>query len=116
MTRETRYLENHHDTMHACCIDIDARCAHMTYLQLSLLHIPAIVLHANSLSGEVWSRWYTPAHALGGWRQRLAARRERQPVAVPSDPAPTAADPASSTHGPSAVSPRLSEQLRLFED
>jgi hypothetical protein len=78
--------------------------------------IPAIVLHANSLSGEVWSRWYTPAHALGGWRQRLAARRERQPVAVPSDPAPTAADPASSTHGPSAVSPRLSEQLRLFED
>ena len=65
---------NHQQAMHATCIDIDPRCAHMTYLQLSLLHIPAVVVHGNSLSLEVWSRWHTPAHVLGGWRHRLERR------------------------------------------
>ena len=63
---------NYQGAMHATCIDIDLCCVHMTYLQASLLHIPAIVLHGNSLSNEVWSRWYTPAHVLGGWRPGLA--------------------------------------------
>lgn len=44
----------------------------MTYLQLSLLHIPAVVVHGNALSLEEWGHWYTPAHILGGWRARLA--------------------------------------------
>lgn len=46
----------------------------MSYLQLSLLHIPAVVIHGNSLSLQVWSRWHTPAHVLGGWRRRLERR------------------------------------------
>ena len=104
---------DHQEAMHACCIDIDPRCAHMTYLQLSLLHIPAIVLHGNALSGQVWSRWYTPAHVLGGWRQRLATRRERQPGAVPPDAAAVAAPPAASAP---IVSPGMVEQMKLFED
>ena len=58
------------------CTDIDLRCVHMTYLQAALLHIPAIVVHGNSISREVWSCWYTPAHVLGGWSRRLAARRQ----------------------------------------
>jgi hypothetical protein len=37
--------------------------------------IRLLLQDGNSLSGEVWSRWYTPAHMLGGWSQRLAERR-----------------------------------------
>ena len=68
--------QNYQQTMHATCIDIDARCVHMTYLQLSMMHIPAIVVHGNALTGEVWGMWYTPAHILGGWRAKLRQRRQ----------------------------------------
>ena len=43
------------------CSDIDIRCVHMTYLQLSLAGAPAIVKHQNSLTRELWSVWKTPA-------------------------------------------------------
>lgn len=44
--------------------DIDIRCVHMTYLQLSLAGVPAIVKHQNSLSQESWSVWKTPAYIM----------------------------------------------------
>ncbi len=44
------------------CADIDIRCVHMTYLQLALAGVPAIVKHQNSLTNEVWSVWKTPAY------------------------------------------------------
>jgi N-6 DNA methylase len=76
---------NYQDAMHATCIDIDPCCVHMAYVQLSLLHIPAIVVHGNALSAQVWGLWYTPAHILGGWRWKLRARRE----ATDGDPVAT---------------------------
>lgn len=42
--------------------DIDLRCVHMTYLQLALAGVPAIVRHQNTLARECWSVWYTPAY------------------------------------------------------
>ena len=58
----------------------------MTYVQLSLLHVPATVVHGNALSMEVWGTWYTPAHILGGWtfklRRRLEADLLREAVAL----------------------------------
>ncbi|KVK89437.1 N-6 DNA methylase [Burkholderia sp. MSMB1498] len=68
--------ENYQQTLHATCIDVDARCVHMTYLQLSMMYIPAIVVHGNALTGEVWGIWYTPAHILGGWRAKLRQHRQ----------------------------------------
>jgi len=62
---------NYQQAMHATCIDIDATAAHMAYVQLSLLHIPAIVVHGNALSLEQWGYWLTPAHVLGFWNARL---------------------------------------------
>ena len=44
------------------CGDIDARCVHMSYLQLSLAGVPAIVKHQDALSRKLWSVWYTPAY------------------------------------------------------
>ena len=43
------------------CSDIDLRCVHMAYLQLSLAGVPAIVKHQNTLTRELWSVWKTPA-------------------------------------------------------
>ncbi len=42
--------------------DVDLRCVHMTYLQLALAGVPAIVRHQNTLTRECWSVWYTPAY------------------------------------------------------
>ena len=39
--------------------DIDIRCVWMAYIQLCLYEIPAIVIHANTLTMEEWSYWYT---------------------------------------------------------
>lgn len=52
-------------------IDIDIKCVQMAYLQLSLLGIPAVVIHGNSLTNETWSHWYTPAYILGDWSQKV---------------------------------------------
>jgi hypothetical protein len=51
--------------------DIDIKCVHMCYLQLSLYGIPAVVTHGNTLTLEEWSRWYTPIYIVRGWRRRL---------------------------------------------
>jgi hypothetical protein len=42
-------------------IDVSPLCFHMTYLQLSLRGIPALVEHGNTLSGERFARAWTPA-------------------------------------------------------
>ena len=107
---------NYQQHLHATCIDIDLRCVHMTYLQATLLHIPAVVLHGNSLTGEIWSRWFTPAHILGGWTAKLKEKRRREPVSMPVDtmcPLPSASGKPSPY---SAGAPfGMAEQLPLFE-
>ena len=52
-------------------IDVDLKCVHMTYLQLALYGIPAVVIHGNSLTCEEFSRWYTPVYLLNGWIWRF---------------------------------------------
>lgn len=48
----------------ASCSDIDKRCVNMAYVQLSLLGIPAIVKHGDSLTNEIWDTYETPAYIL----------------------------------------------------
>lgn len=90
---------NYQKHMHAVAADIDLCAVHMAYIQLSLLHVPAVVYHANSISMEVWSAWKTPAHVLGLWDVKLGrdASAKRLPLmlealrdAAPA-PAPTPA-------------------------
>lgn len=80
---------NYQRVMHITAVDIDPTCVHMTYLQLSLLYIPAVVIQGNSLSLEERAHWFTPAHILDGWAYRL--RRAQQGVTT-HDPAPVPDD------------------------
>jgi hypothetical protein len=48
-------------------IDVALSCAYMTYIQLSLYGVPAVVIHGNSITCQEYSRWYTPVYLLNGW-------------------------------------------------
>ena len=58
---KNKYHVNYTRNCFVLCSDIDRRCVHMTYLQLALAGVPAIVKHQDSLTGETWSIWKTPA-------------------------------------------------------
>lgn len=101
--------------MHVVAQDVDPRSVHMTYLQLSLLHIPAVVQCGNTLTMEVSSVWRTPAHIFGGWdwklRRRAAASADAT-VQISSDPVP----PADIVKVPDVVLPPAGEQIFLFSE
>lgn len=65
---------NFQKKMHVTAIDIDPKCVHMAYLQLSLLYIPAMVIRGNSMTMQFDEVWYTPAHCAGFWSNRLRLR------------------------------------------
>lgn len=102
---------NYQQSMHVVAQDIDVTAVHMAYVQFSLLHIPAIVVHGNSLTGEDWGHWATPAHVMGFWDHRL--RRDAQVKATAAGVVVPAADDA---HRVSIVSKRIeqAEQMDLF--
>lgn len=61
------------------CSDIDSRCIHMTYLQLSLAGIPAIILKQNSLTLETWDQWETPAYIMQYTRFKDVLKNKKAP-------------------------------------
>ncbi len=68
-------LKNRYNANYAmdCFIDagdIDERCVHMTYLQLSLAGVPAIIKHQDALSCKLYGVWKTPAYILQYMRFR----------------------------------------------
>ncbi len=82
---------NYQQQLHAVGQDIDIVACHMAYIQLSLLHVPAVVIHGNSLLAEERSAWRTPAHMLGGWGDRLRqweANQAQPPVPDALQPTP----------------------------
>lgn len=82
---------NYQRHMHAVAQDIDITAVHMAYVQLSLLYVPAVVLHANSLTPVVWSTWRTIAHTRDRWHVRLDEPLEPG-AASRGIPEPTATD------------------------
>lgn len=65
---------NYQQRVHVTAEDLNPTAVHMSYIQLSLLGVPALVHHRNTLSLEHFDTWATPMHVLGGWTMRLAAR------------------------------------------
>lgn len=104
---------NYQRHLHVTAVDIDPRAVYMAYIQLSLLHIPAIVILGNSLSMEMRECWHTPAHILGGWSAKLAQRdAEGAAHAVLEEIAPRA--PVATIEPPSTPAPDELRQLTLF--
>lgn len=97
---------NYQRHLHAVCQDLDIKAVHMAYIQLSLLHVPAIVIHGNSLALEERSHWCTPAHVMGGWDWKLR-RPAKTKDSGPCEPA----QPAASLPTPS---PAAWQQAGLF--
>ena len=52
------------------CNDLDIKAVYMTYIQLSLLGIPAKVIHQDTLSLEKFDTFRTPFWILGMWEYR----------------------------------------------
>ena len=112
---------NYQQCLHVTAIDLDIIAVHMSYVQCTLLHIPAIILHSDTLRGETYSVWRTFAHVMGFWDAKLARdHRTLSPPAsgdvAPIEPAVHTADTrapqvALDVHTPPA-SP--SRQLTLF--
>lgn len=85
---------NYQQHLHITCQDVDLKAVHMAYVQLSLLHVPAVVIHGNTLKVEALSHWYTPAHIVGGWTYKLRGDRAH----IETEPATAAvAEPAQAS-------------------
>ena len=106
---------NYQQHMHVIAQDIDLTAVHMTYIQLALLHVPAIVVHGNSLWPEkTWGHWVTPAHVWGFWDAKLLrARTERSDMPAIDQEAPPAMEAARAV----IVQKRIEQanQLSLFD-
>jgi type I restriction-modification system DNA methylase subunit len=79
------------------CQDIDRTAALMCFIQLALWNVPAAVIVGDTLADEVREVFYTPAHYLGFWSQRLKREYDRQVKSAPSEPTPS--EPAPSDFG-----------------
>lgn len=55
-----RHKLDYQTKMRVVATDIDLKCVHMAYIQMSLYNIPAIITHGNSLTLEEHSHWLTP--------------------------------------------------------
>src|SRR5690625_356506 len=67
--------------LHVTGTAVDVTCVHMSHVQLTLLGVPAVIVHGNTLTLEERSHWFTPFHHLGHWNTRL-----KQPAATPATP------------------------------
>jgi len=101
---------NYQQCLHVTAIDIDIIAVHMAYVQLTLLHVPAIVLHGDTLRGETYSVWRTFAHTLGFWDAKLA-RDHRLLPAPEKDPPVAHVAPTTDAHAPAVP---VGTQLTLF--
>jgi hypothetical protein len=103
---------NYQQCLHVTAIDLDAIAVHMAYVQCTLLHIPAIILHGDALRNETYSVWRTLAHVMGCWEVKLA----REPITLP--PSPEAAlgpqSPQQTAVPPSPSSTTPGSQLTLL--
>lgn len=104
---------NYQRYLHVTAVDIDPRAVHMAYIQLTLMHIPAVVIVGNSLSMEMREHWYTPAHILGGWTAKLARRHAEDTARALVDFAPDQGAPGTDKEA-SQDDDKESRQLRLF--
>lgn len=113
---------NYQQHLHVTAVDKDPKCVHMAYVQFALLHIPAIIIHGDSLALKEYDHWYTPAHVMGGWVERLRHMRMldrmKELLAAPTTiESPASADASTESQGEEPeIRPAFTPgpQMRLF--
>ena len=76
---------NYQHKLHVTAIDIDTVAVSMAYVQCTLLHIPALICHGDTLTGEAKRL----AHVCACHRILGRKARERQPITSCSCENPT---------------------------
>jgi type I restriction-modification system DNA methylase subunit len=93
--------------LHVTAIDLDLLAVHMAYVHCTLLHIPAIIVHGDTLRAQTYSVWRTCAHVMGLWDAKLA----RDPRRLPQPASHTAQEHPTQ---PTAPLPPVGTQLSLL--
>lgn len=62
------------------CGDLDKRACYMTYIQLAMLGIPAVVKNQDTLTLELMDYRYTPSFYLGNWARKLYEKQKKKDV------------------------------------
>ena len=99
---------NYQQHLHVTAIDLDIVAVHMAYVQCTLLHIPAMMLHGDTLRGETYSVWRTFAHVMGFWDAKLARDPRSLPTPAKTPPPAPAAQPTEELRAP------VGSRLTLF--
>jgi len=111
---------NYQQTLHVTAVDIERSAVHMSYIQFSLLHIPAVVLVGDSLAMQFREEWRTLADVIGGWNAKLRRADEEgkstppSSLAVPENVIPQPAMPCDAERSLHAFGVEKTGQLRLF--
>ena len=72
---------NYQESLFVSCVDVDFTCFCMSYIQLSLLGVPAEVIHGNSLSMKIYRTWLT----MFGILNKYKINRKLDPVEISAD-------------------------------
>lgn len=105
--------------LHVVGVDIDITAVHMAYVQLSLLYVPAVILHGNSLAASPYagwstdSAWRTPAHCLNHWDRRLWERDQREMSAATAEAVAESVPLVSSTSASTSNAPAATDAAQL---
>lgn len=81
---------------HVTAEDIDPVAVHMAYIQFTLLDIPAVVYHRDTLSMETYDAWPTMAHVRDLWSIKLRRGPQQTSQQPESDSTPSQ-EPAVAT-------------------
>jgi hypothetical protein len=78
---------NYNTQLIVTATDVDLKCVHMCFVQLSLYGIPAVVIHGNSITLQDYSHWFTPFYITGGWLRRAGHVSNLDKLKVQAPPA-----------------------------
>lgn len=95
----------------AVTTDCDRACMNMTYIQLSLLGIPALVQHGNSLTSEIWEQLYTAPYFASNFPRIFQAKQMETVMRSFTNPNPM---PVESLVEPPDIELPEPKQLSLF--
>lgn len=93
---------NYQQCLHVSATDIDITAVHMSYIQLTMYHIPAVITWGNTITLETWGYWYTFAHCIGQWEDKLRAAKmvDRMITFMKQTSIADTADTANTDHKP----------------